>query len=226
MCGRYYRQSDKQAIAEYFRSDPADDIPLPPDYNVAPTTTQPVIRQGRDTGRRELLGMRWGLVGFGTHGPDPKRSTFNARAEGLAASGLWRVPLHKRRCLVPVSGFYEWRKSDRVPFRFTLRDQPMYAFAGLWDAWKNPAAKPGEDAWLQSYTIITVEANAAMSGIHTRMPAILLPRDYDEWISREETERPPVHLLRPLADPILEIHTANPKVGNVRNNHPDMLNSQ
>ena len=82
---------------------------------------------------RELVGMRWGLVGFGSNGPDPKRSTFNARAENLTKSDLWRVPLHKRRCLVPISGFFEWRKPDKVPFRFTLRDEPLYALAGLWD---------------------------------------------------------------------------------------------
>lgn len=221
MCVRYYRTEDKQAIAEYFASKPDDDAPFPPDYNAAPTTTQPIIRQGRDTGLRELVGMRWGLVGFGSKGPDSTRATFNARAESLAASGLWRVPLHKRRCLVPVSGFYEWRKSDKAPFRFTLRGQPMCALAGLWDAWK---ASDGN--WLQSYSIITVEANPAMASIHDRMPAILLPRDYDAWLDREEVERPPAHLLRPLGEPLLEIHHANPKVGNVRNNHPELLNSQ
>ena len=85
-----------------------------------------------------MVGMRWGLVGFGSTGPDPKRATFNARSDNLEKSNLWRVPLHKRRCLVPISGYFEWRKPDKVPFRFTLRDQPLYALAGLWDAWRDP----------------------------------------------------------------------------------------
>jgi putative SOS response-associated peptidase YedK len=170
MCGRYYRIADKQAIVDHFHSPSTTDEAFPPGYNIAPGTTQPVIRQGRDTGARELVGMRWGLVGFGSSGPDPKRVTFNARSENLTKSDLWCVPLHKRRCLVPISGYYEWRKPDKVPFRFTLRDEPLYALAGLWDAWKNPAGD-----WLQSFSIITVDASAAMSTIHDRMPAILMP---------------------------------------------------
>ena len=159
MCGRYYRIADKQTIVDHFHSPAATDEPFPPGYNIAPGTTQPVIRQGRDTGSRELVGMRWGLVGFGSNGLDPKRSTFNARTENLTKSGLWRVPLHKRRCLVPISGYFEWgRKPDKVPFRFTLRDETLYALAGLWDAWKNPTGD-----WLQSFSIITVKASAAMS---------------------------------------------------------------
>ena len=179
MCGRYYRTADKQAIAEWFHASAASDDPMPPGYNIAPSTIQPVIRQGRDTGARELVGMRWGLVGFGSAGPDPKRATFNARSDNLERSSLWRTPLHKRRCLVPVSGFYEFRKPDKVPFRFTLSDQPIYAFAGLWDAWKSPAGD-----WLQSFSAITAEANPAMRTIYDRMLAILRPQDYDEARSR------------------------------------------
>jgi len=221
MCGRYYRTADKQAIAEWFHAAAVSDDPMPPGYNIAPSTIQPVIRQGRDTGVRELVGMRWGLVGFGSAGPDPKRSTFNARSDNLERSSLWRTPLHKRRCLVPVSGYIEWRKSDKVPFRFTLSDQPIYAFAGLWDAWKSPAGD-----WLQSFSVITVEANTAMRTIHDRMPAILRPQDYDEWLDRGEVERPPTHLLRPFPETTLLIHSANPKVGNVRNQDIDLLDSQ
>lgn len=95
MCGRYYRTVDKQTIAEALRA-PATGDPLAyaPGYNVAPTTIQPVLRQERDTLERELVPMRWGLVGFGSLKIDPKRSTFNARAEGLESSSLWKRPLH------------------------------------------------------------------------------------------------------------------------------------
>jgi putative SOS response-associated peptidase YedK len=131
-CGRYYRTADKQAIAEYFSAEPAEDASsFSPGYNIPPTTTAPVIRQNKDSAGRELVGMRWGLVGFGSHGPDPKRTTFNARAEGLEKSSIWRRPLHTHRYLIPVSGFYEWRKSDRKPFRFSLEEVPLYAFAGF-----------------------------------------------------------------------------------------------
>jgi len=221
MCGRYYRTADKQAIAEQFHATATTDEPLPPGYNIAPSTTQPVIRQSRDTFARELVGMRWGLIGFGSAGPDPKRATFNARCENLEKSSLWRVPLHKRRCLVPISGYYEWRKPDKAPFRFTLVDQPMFGLAGLWDAWKSPAGD-----WLQSFSIITVQANTAMSPIHDRMPAILSPQDYDEWLDRGEVERAPIHLLRPFSETTLQIHTANPRVGNVHNQDAALLDPQ
>jgi putative SOS response-associated peptidase YedK len=97
----------------------------------------------------------------------------------------------------------------------------MYAFAGLWDGWKAPAGH-----WLQSFSIITVEASPEMRSIHGRMPAILSPRNYDEWLDRAEIERPPVHLLRPYAELGFQIHAANPRVGNVHNQDVDLLDSQ
>ena len=222
MCGRYYRTADKQTLAEYFHAEPDEGSPdFPPAFNIAPTTTQPVIRQSRESSARELTGMRWGLVGFGTAGPDPKRATFNARSENLSKSSLWRTPMHKRRCLVPVSGFFEWRKSDKIPFRFTLANQPAYAFAGLWDAWLSPAG-----VWMQSFSIITVPASPTIAPIHDRMPAILAPAHYDEWLARDEVERPPLHLLRPWPDSNLLIHAASPRVGNVRNQDIALLDSQ
>jgi putative SOS response-associated peptidase YedK len=156
--------------------------------------------------------MRWGLVGFGSDGPDPKRATFNARSENLEKSELWRGPLHKRRCLVPLSGYYEWRRSDKAPFSFTLRDQPLFALAGLWDAWRNPAG-----SWLQSFSIITVAASPVTRPIHDRMPAILSPEDYDAWLDRGAVETAPVRLLIPFLASTLEVSSANSKVGNVRN---------
>jgi putative SOS response-associated peptidase YedK len=218
MCGRYYRTEDKQAIAEYFHAAAASGEPLPPGYNIAPGTRQPVIRQARETFARELVGMRWGLIGFGSAGPDPRRATFNARSENLERSDLWRAPLHKRRCLVPLSGFYEWRKADKAPFRFTLRGQPLYVLAGLWDAWMDPAG-----SWLQSFSIITVPASPAMRAVHDRMPAILRPQDYDEWLDRGQVERAPIHLLASFPENTLEMHAANPGVGNVRNQGADLL---
>ncbi|RZU40329.1 SOS response-associated peptidase [Edaphobacter modestus] len=164
MCGRYYRKSDKQKIAEAFHVAQVDDFPLPPDdYNIAPSTMQPVIRANRDTGERELVQLRWGLVPFSTKNlADLKgKSTINARAESITR-GWWAQPFKKRRCLVPASGFYEWTHDDpknKRPFAFDLAKGKPMAFAGLWDAWKNPA----DGSWLQTYTIITTDANELMT---------------------------------------------------------------
>jgi putative SOS response-associated peptidase YedK len=187
MCGSYYRKSDKQKIAEAFHATKVDDFPLPPwDYNVAPTSMQPIIRQSRDTGERELSQMRWGLVRFFTKDLSKIRglSTINARAETFSGAATYREPFKKRRCLVPASGFYEWKKLDtknKQPFAFDLTNGKMLAFAGLWDAWKDPA----NGQWLQSYTIITTEANELMAPVHDRMPVILHPGDFNRWLDRE-----------------------------------------
>ncbi|WP_263382255.1 SOS response-associated peptidase [Granulicella arctica] len=204
MCGRYLRRSDKQRIAEQFRvANDISHLAMPPDdYNIAPSTFQPVIRESRDDGIREMVLMRWGLIPFFTKRlADVKGiSTINARAESISTSPAWREPFRKRRCLIPVSGFYEWQKLDaktKKPYTFSVTDSNLFAFAGLWDAWKDEQGQ-----WLQSFSIVTTEANELMSQIHTRMPVILHTRDYDRWLSREITEQPPTELLRPFESDI------------------------
>jgi putative SOS response-associated peptidase YedK len=226
MCGRYYRRSDKQKIAEAFHISQVGDFALPPwGYNVAPTTFQPIVRNSRETGERELCLMRWGLVPFFTKGLGEIRgfSTINARGETVATSRTYREPFKKRRCLVPASGFYEWKRLDpktKQPFAFDLTNGSMMAFAGLWDAWKDPVN--GE--WLQSFTIITTDANELMATVHDRMPVILRPGNFDRWLAREETDRPPLDLLRPFPGEEMEAFEVSKDVGNVRNNSPDLLN--
>ncbi len=225
MCGRYVRRSDKQKIAEFFHANPSPaELPMPEaDYNVAPTTYQPIIRQSRETGERELILARWGLVPFFTKDlKDIKGlSTINARAETIATSRTWREPMKKRRCLIPVNAFYEWPKEGKPPkqpYAFELSNGNLFAFAGIWDAWKD-----GQGHWLQSYAIVTTEANELMARIHHRMPVIMHSRDYDRWLDREVTEQLPLDLLRPFESEAMEMREANPKVNNVRNNGPDLL---
>lgn len=229
MCGRYVRRSDKQRIAEAFRLGHAvDELVVAQDWNVAPTTAQPVIRLNRDTGEREMVMMRWGLVPyFAKRAEDFKGfSTINAKAETLEEKAVWRAPLAKRRCIVPADGFYEWKSEGKVkrPFAFTLKSGEPLGFAGLWDAWKDPAN--GE--WLQSFAIITTFANELVAGVHERMPVILRPRDYDVWLRRGEGKavtQELLALLRPYDAEEMRTDACNPAVGNVRNNGPEMLNS-
>ena len=225
MCGRYVRRSDKQKIAEWFHAEPQPaGFPLPDaDYNVAPTTPQPIIRQNRDTGNREMVLARWGLVPFFTTDLKDLKSlsTINARAESIAKAPTWREPFKKRRCLVPASAFLEWPKQGKPPkqpYLFELANGNPLAFAGLWDAWKD---KDGH--WLQSFAIVTTEANELLGRIHPRMPVILHACDYDRWLDRKETERLPLDLLRPFESEEMEASEANPLVNNVRNNGPEMM---
>jgi putative SOS response-associated peptidase YedK len=246
MCGRYFRRSDKQHIAERFHASKVFEDPLAADYNIAPTTYQPVIRLSRDSGEREMALLRWGLVPFfATSLKEFKgMTTFNARAESVATSATWREPFKRRRCLIPADGFYEWAektgelrvgarpktqsKSGRQPYAITLNagGGGLMAFAGLWDAWKEPKKSPQEvDRWLQSFAIITTEANELMSTIYTRMPAILHARDWEEWLDRDDSRPAPAHLLRPYESEGMKVELCNTAVGNVRNNGPEMLNS-
>jgi putative SOS response-associated peptidase YedK len=168
--------------------------------------------------------MRWGLVPFFTKQLSDVKgiSTINARAETVEKSPSFRTPFKKRRCLVPADGFYEWKKLDpktKQPFAFRMGDGAPFAFAGLWDAWKD-----ANGIWLQSFSIITTDANELMAPVHNRMPVILHAKDYARWLDRE-AERPPMDLLRPYESEEMAAEPCNKAVGNVKNNGPGMLNS-
>lgn len=195
------------------------------DYNVAPSTFQPVIRNDKETGSRELVLMRWGMIPFFAKSfKDFSFSTINGKAETVASSPVFRTPFQRRRCLIPASGFYEWKKVDaktKQPYRFEMASGKMFAFAGLWDAWKDPV----HNEWLQSFTIITTTPNELTAQVHNRMPVILAERHYDRWLARDDA-RLPLYLLRPYPTDEMEAHEADKDVGNVRNNSPELLNSK
>jgi len=236
MCGRYATKRDKQKLAEAFHVGKVFAEPYAPNYNIAPTTFQPVIREERDSTEREMVLMRWGLVPFFAPSLAEWKgfSTFNAKTETITTSATWRGPFKSRRCIVPADYFYEWkalddsRKPKKQPYAIHLKSGEPLAFAGLWDAWKEP--KPVADSlhtpdtWLQTYTIITTEANELMSKIHSRMPVILHSRDWERWLDRTPTDQPPIDLLRPYESEEITMYPCNPLVGNVRNNGPEMLN--
>ena len=192
-----------------------------PSYNVAPQSVQPVVRLNRDTGNREFALLRWGLVPFWARDAKFGYSTFNARAEEAATKPAYREALKKRRCLVPADAFYEWQRLDakrKQPYAIALRSGEPYAFAGLWERWQ-----PKEGVALESFTILTTDPNALMEPIHDRMPAILEARDYPRWLDPGDPARPPVDLLRPFPAEKMVSWTVSERVGNVRNNDPQLL---
>lgn len=221
MCGRFARKSTQELLAQWFGVDLEDLPPFAPSFNVAPQTAQPVVRLHRDTGRREFALLRWGLVPFWARDSKIGYSTINARAEEAAAKPAFREAMKKRRCLVPADAFYEWQRLDpktKRPFAVALRSGEPFAFAGLWDVWR-----PREGPPLESFTILTTDANELMEPIHDRMPVILAPRDYDRWLEPGDPAHPPVDLLRPFAAEPMTAWPVDPRVGNVRNNDPTLL---
>ena len=153
-------------------------------------------------------------------------STINARAEEVASKPAYREALKKRRCLVPADAFYEWQRLDaktKRPFAFALASGEPYAFAGLWESWwpREQADAPP----LETFTILTTDPNPLMEPVHNRMPVILEPKDYDRWLDPGDPARPPVDLLRPYPAERMKAWPVSDRVGNVRNNAPDLLDA-
>ncbi len=221
MCGRFARKSTQQVLADWFGVE-LEDMPwFAPTYNAAPQSVQPVVRLGRDSGSREFALLRWGLVPFWAKDPKTGYSTFNARSEDVAGKPAYREALKKRRCLVPADAFYEWQRLDpktKHPFAIGLKSGQPCAFAGLWDRWQPKEGEP-----LETFTILTTDPNAVMEPIHNRMPVILEPRDYDRWLEPGDPARPPVDLLRPFPADEMRAWPVSDRVGNVRNNDPQLL---
>ena len=226
MCGRYGRRADKQRIAEWFQTHNTDVFndpePLAPSYNIAPQSFQPVVRFDPASGERELTFMRWGLVPFWSKAGTAAFNTINAKAETVATSPAYREPWKRRRCLVPADWFYEWKKIDektKQPYAISLKDGGLFAFAGLWDTWKNKAS--GEE--LQTYTILTTDPNERLKPIHNRMPVIVARKDYERWMAPAEPSHLLVDLLRKHPAEEMKTWKVSRDVGNVWNNNPGLI---
>jgi putative SOS response-associated peptidase YedK len=224
MCGRYGRRADKQRIAEAFRirSENVFEDDLAPSYNVAPTDVQPVVRLTGDSGERELTLMRWGLIPWWAKDSKVGFSAINAKAETLTTSRAFREAFERRRCLVPADLFYEWQKLDaktKQPFAIALKDQSIFAFAGLWESRKETAT--GQR--LQTYTIVTTDPNELMEPLHNRMPVILKPQDYERWLAPIDRAHLPADLLRPFPAEQMTAWKVSKAVGNVRINEPSLV---
>ncbi len=190
MCGRYVLDVDPNVLQQVFHLSTAPD--LSPRFNIAPTQMLPLISNEQPDA---LSFYRWGLIPSWAKDESIGNKLINARAETAAEKPSFRSALKRRRCLVPASGFYEWQKDGKTktPLYIQVKDAPVIAFAGLWEVWHSP-----DGSELRTYTILTTEANDFMSSIHTRMPVILHPSDYDQWLDPDEV---PSESLRPLLKP-------------------------
>jgi putative SOS response-associated peptidase YedK len=178
MCGRYRLSRRKQIIEEYFDTVSGDGE-WSPRYNIAPTQPVPVIRRDPREPVRELSLVRWGLIPSWAKDPSAAARMINARSETAAAKPAFRDGMRFRRCLVPADGFYEWKRAgkEKQPYCFEVNDGGLFAFAGLWERWKDPAGKP-----METCSILTTTPNSVASAVHDRMPVILDPEGYDLWL--------------------------------------------
>jgi putative SOS response-associated peptidase YedK len=222
VCGRYVLKTTRRHLAEWFGVDASELPEFGPSYNVAPQTFQPIVRLGRDTGQREIVLMRWGLIPYWSKDSKIGYSTINAKAETITTAPAFREAIRRRRCLVPADAFYEWQKLDaktKQPFAIALNDGKPYAFAGVWERWRDPKTREP----LETFTIITTDANELLQPMHDRMPVIIEPKDYERWLTPADPARLPIDLLRPYPAEKMTAWKVNQRVGNVKNDDEGLL---
>lgn len=210
MCGRFTLRSNLNTILQELAVETT--LEIPPNYNVAPTDEMPVCRIS-DGGGREIASLRWGLVPFWAKDPKIGYRTINARSESVADKPAFRDALKRRRCLVLADGYYEWKKDGKhkQPYYIRLKDGRPFTFAGLWD----------RNGQLETFTVITTDANKLTAAVHDRMPAILDDIDRDLWLDHHiEDKEKLLPLLRPFDAGEMTMHPVDRRVGNVRNNDP------
>lgn len=218
MCGRAKLPEDVSELKLDLRIEWDKLGDFRPRWNAAPTTDLPVVTSVQ--GRRTLEMMRWGLIPSWAKDIKIGYSTFNARAEFIDTKptfrGAWNAG---RRCLVIADGYYEWRKTDRQPFAVALKNRGPMTFAGLWEQWDSTDGKI-----IRSFTIITTPANDLLSGLEPRMPALLSPDEWAIWLGeRSATAAELKALLKPYPSERMAIWPVSPRVGNVRNDGPDLF---
>jgi putative SOS response-associated peptidase YedK len=223
MCGRAKLATDYSEIRIQLRigvDQPA--LNLRPTWNLAPMQSSLIV--GIDeAGQRAPRMARWSLLPFWSKEERLPYSTFNAKAEGIESRPAFREPFRKRRCLVPIDGFYEWQKLDpagkrKQPYFISRADGQLMVLAGLWDRWVSPAGEA-----IRSFTIITTAANAAMEPIHTRMPVVLESAAWPQWLGEVPADAGEIAaLLAPRPDSDIRMWPVGPDVGNVRNDRPDL----
>ncbi len=185
-----------------------------PSFNVAPTDQ--VYAVAEHGGERQIGSFRWGLI---PHWAKDRKGplNINARAESVAGKPTFHESFLRRRCILPADGFFEWEpKEQRMPPHYVTMSngQPM-AFAGIWASWRDPDT----DSWVRSCAIITTTANSVLAPIHTRMPVILPPSDWDQWLDRDNHDVDPLQeLLVPIAADQVREHTVSTLVNRVANN--------
>lgn len=217
MCGRFtYRFTWKQ-LHRLMELTTWSDQDLQPRYNVAPTQTAPVVRPAADGGREGAL-LRWGLIPFWADDISIGNRMINARAETIASSGAFKHALKRRRCLVPVSGFYEWRKvpnsRHKRPYLIAPASGDILALAALWERWNSP------DGPLDSFTIITTTPNDAIRPIHDRMPAILPSEAWSSWLSPETDPAAAQAMLGPCPSKRLALVPVSTRVNSPAHDDP------
>lgn len=216
MCGRFVRFISLDQFIKHFGLKPS--AALPERYNIAPSEQVPAIRKAPD-GSRQLTLFRWGLV--------PKWSKtisgglINARSETINEKPSFRQAFQQRRCIIPASGFYEWRKigNRKTPYFIHMaNDEPM-ALAGIWESWQSP-----DGSSTDTCAILTTSANELVSKLHDRMPVIITKESFDTWLNSDEHDSEGLkRLLVPCPPEAIAMYSVSTMVNKVGNDSPECV---
>jgi len=218
MCGRF-TLFDTASLAEAFGV--AGAASLSPRYNIAPSQAVAAVRVPPGGSARESVLLHWGLVPSWAKDPSIGNRMINARAETAAGKPAFRSAMRRRRCLVPADGFYEWKRTGgrKQPYYIRMRDERVFAFAGLWESWEEPGG-----AAVESCAILTTSPNDLLVPIHDRMPVLVAPRDYDFWLSPEVLDPGALApLFRPFPSEEMTAFPVGTAVNNPKTDSPDLI---
>ena len=224
MCGRARLSADVSEIKVAFRIPPERPIPnFAASWNVAPTDPLPVVRYDAKDHQRSLEVMRWGLVPFWAKDIKVGFANINAKAEGIETKPAFREAFRQRRCLVAVDNFYEWTKvagGKKQPYAIGLKGGGLMALAGLWESWHS---KPSGER-VRSFAIITTEPNELCAQLHNRMPVVLAPEAWPQWLGEEPADEGQLKsLLAPYPSGGMICWPVSQRVGSVKNNDPSLI---
>ena len=208
MCGRFTLNKRRDELADHYG---LADVPVfTGGYNIAPSAQAPVIRTGQAQ-EREAAVCHWGFIPHWVK--EPVLKPINARAETLTDKPYFRDAFRQRRCLVPASGYYEWRmeSGSKQPYFIRVKGAGLFSFAGLWSSWQGP------DGLMESFAVITTAANEELVDIHDRMPVIVGPDDYGAWLEEGGGD-----LLRPCTLG-MEAYPVSKQVNNPRNQGEELV---
>jgi putative SOS response-associated peptidase YedK len=219
MCGRFVLYALAADVAEEF--DVAETPGIQPRYNIAPTQEVMIVRSAAESGVRELVSVRWGLIPHWAKDDKMAARMINARCETIADKPAFRAAFKYRRCLIPTNGFYEWKKerTGKQPFFFGITGDKIFAFGGIWERWKSPDGRE-----MESCSILTTESNELLKDIHDRMPLILKPEDYALWLDPQVKSADALtKLFEPFPSEFMSGRPVSPRVNSPSYDGPDCV---
>ncbi len=224
MCGRFAQKTKPKNLAKKFQIVLKVGLEsIKPRFNIAPSSLVPCIRVPFNETKPVMETLKWGLVPSWAKDPAIGFKLANARAETMAEKPSFRSAFKKQRCLVPADGFYEWdqKTKPKQPFYFYMKNEEPFCLAGLWEFWK---PKDGKGEPIQSFTLITTEANSILAPVHDRMPVILEEKDFEAWLDpRNQDVEKLKQFLKPFPASQMASYPVSLYMSNTRNEGPQCL---